>query len=42
MTDTDADQYRDEWAGLTGCSPSEVYIPAALRDTDEEFGGEDG
>lgn len=29
---TDEQQYRDEWAGLTGCDPSEVYVPAALRD----------
>ena len=29
---TDESQYRDEWAGLTGRSPSEVYVPAAIRD----------
>lgn len=29
---TDESQYRDEWAGLTGRSPSEVYVPASIRD----------
>jgi hypothetical protein len=32
---TDESQYRDEWAGLTGHSPSEVYVPAAIRDPAE-------
>jgi hypothetical protein len=31
---TDEHQYRDEWAGLTGRAPSDVYVPAAFRDHD--------
>lgn len=36
MADTDADQYRAEWAGLTGESPARIYVPAALRDPEPE------
>ena len=31
----DEDDYRNEWAALTGRSPSEIYVPEAIRTSGE-------
>ncbi len=30
------EQYRQEWATLTGKNPSEIYVPEALRDREQD------
>lgn len=36
VENTDAEQYRKEWAAKTGRPESDVYVPRALREPDDE------